>query len=93
MNAEQWATIANSAAIIVHVWWTVRHERAEARAVPHTAGVCGGLPGRCPACIDLYHQVLGRDVVPLCAACGTEHWPYDPHRWNLPQGWGVDREK
>jgi len=86
VTGDQWAIVCNTAAIVLQVVWLIRLERRGVRGVDHAAGGCGGLPGRCPVCIELYHRVCGREVVPWCAACGAEHWPYDPHRWDAAGG-------
>ena len=44
MNAEQWATVANSVAIIVHVWWTIRLSRQQRR--PHRWQDTDRMPAR-----------------------------------------------
>jgi len=38
---------------------------------------CGGLPARCPTCIEIYRMIVG-DEMPTCMVCGHRHWAYDP---------------
>lgn len=41
---------------------------------------CGGIPGHCPQCIELYRAQAGIKI-PYCQTCQTYHWVYETHMY------------